>query len=248
MDEAKRFETRPIEQHEGFRFEEERSSLILTIENKVFSSKVISDLLVAVRERKKFAPYDKLVITGVADVFSLGGDVREFADSKDLPKLVRQMAQGFAEIVKELAQESQPIVTIVNGPAAGVGLSLAEVGDYIIATSAAKFVAGYKKIGLSEDGGLSYFLPRRIGESKARRMVQENQFFDAEQALEIGLVDAVAEDIKGAKSLLASQRVEKRPIDLGALEKCLVNEVIEITRLTETGNMQDIVQKFVGEK
>src|SRR3546814_6148429 len=60
-------------------------------------------------------------------------------------------------------RREKPLVTVINGPAAGAGLSLALMGDVVIAARSAKFAFAYGAIGLTPDGGASWFLPRLIG-------------------------------------------------------------------------------------
>jgi 2-(1,2-epoxy-1,2-dihydrophenyl)acetyl-CoA isomerase len=87
-----------------------------------------------------------------------------------------------------------PIVTAVNGAAAGVGCSLALMGDLIIAGESAYFLQAFRRIGLVPDGGSTYLLPRLIGRARAMEMTMLGERVPAAKALEWGLVNRVVPD------------------------------------------------------
>lgn len=103
----------------------------------------------------------------------------------------------------------------LNRPAAGAGISLALIGDIVIAGEAANFTAAYGRIGLSPDGGLSWLLPRVIGMRKAQDIIIANRRVDAAEAEAIGMVTRVvgsdelaAEGAKHAARLLWARPVQ----------------------------------------
>ena len=87
-----------------------------------------------------------------------------------------------------------PIVTAVNGAAAGVGCSLALMGDIIIAAESAYFLQAFRRIGLVPDGASTYLLPRMIGRARAMEMALLGDRVPAAKALEWGLVNRVVPD------------------------------------------------------
>jgi 2-(1,2-epoxy-1,2-dihydrophenyl)acetyl-CoA isomerase len=87
-----------------------------------------------------------------------------------------------------------PIITAVNGPAVGIGLSLALMGDLILAGHAAYFMASFTRIGLVPDGGLTFLLPRAIGFVRAREMALLAEPLPAERALDWGLINRLLPD------------------------------------------------------
>jgi len=87
-----------------------------------------------------------------------------------------------------------PIVTAVNGPAAGVGMSLALMGDMTLAARSAFFLQAFRRIGLVPDGGATYILPRRIGFSRAMELSRLGERLPADKALEWGLINRVYDD------------------------------------------------------
>lgn len=93
-----------------------------------------------------------------------------------------------------MKEHPHPIITAVNGPAAGVGCSIALMGDMIIAGKSAYFLQAFRRIGLVPDGGSTYLLPRMIGRTRAMEMALLGDKVLAEQALEWGMVNRVVED------------------------------------------------------
>jgi 2-(1,2-epoxy-1,2-dihydrophenyl)acetyl-CoA isomerase len=87
-----------------------------------------------------------------------------------------------------------PIVTAVNGPAAGVGMSLALMGDMVLAARSAFFLQAFRRIGLVPDGGATFVLPRLIGWSRAMELSLLGERLPAEKALEWGMINRVYDD------------------------------------------------------
>ena len=96
--------------------------------------------------------------------------------------------------IARLARAPKPLVTLVNGPAAGAGFSLAMLGDVVIGARSAHFTAAYGAIGLTPDGGLSWLLPRLVGLRKAQEIILTNRRIKAEEAEAIGLVTRIVDD------------------------------------------------------
>jgi 2-(1,2-epoxy-1,2-dihydrophenyl)acetyl-CoA isomerase len=90
-----------------------------------------------------------------------------------------------------LAALPLPVVCAVNGAAAGGGLGLVWCSDYVVAADDAKFATGFAALGLSGDGGSSWFLPRLVGLRRARELILHNRILTAAEALDWGLVDRV---------------------------------------------------------
>jgi enoyl-CoA hydratase/carnithine racemase len=106
---------------------------------------------------------------------------------------------------------SKPVLAAMNGPAAGVGLALACFADLRFAASGAKFTTAHGKLNLPAEYGLSWLLPRMIGLTRAAELLLSSRAFTAEEALTLGLVNAVypaeqvlAATVDYARALLAS--------------------------------------------
>jgi 2-(1,2-epoxy-1,2-dihydrophenyl)acetyl-CoA isomerase len=149
-----------------------------------------------------------VVITGGGKAFCAGGDVKDFADN--LPRigaLVKELTTYLHGAVSRLVRTPKPVVTAVNGIAAGGGFSLALAGDLVIAAESARFTMAYSKIAATPDGSSSYFLPRLIGIRRAIELHYTNRVLSAKEALEWGLVNRVVPDaeFKGAVQKLARE-------------------------------------------
>lgn len=161
-----------------------------------------------------------VVLSGSGRFFSVGGDVDLFAETgDDAEAQILDLARTFHAGVHRLATMDKPLVTAVNGPAAGAGFSLAMLGDIVIVAASAHFTSAYSAIGLTPDGGLSWWLPRLVGYRRAQEIVLTNRRIGAEEAFAIGLVTRVTTD----EELLAEAHEVARRLATGptrAIGRC----------------------------
>jgi 2-(1,2-epoxy-1,2-dihydrophenyl)acetyl-CoA isomerase len=95
-------------------------------------------------------------MAGSGRMFCVGGDVGLFASAGErVPALLSELASTLHMAVSKLARIKKPLLVLANGPAAGAGLSLALLGDIVIAASSAHFAAAHTAIGLTPDGGMT---------------------------------------------------------------------------------------------
>ncbi|GGE48683.1 enoyl-CoA hydratase [Marinicauda pacifica] len=136
-----------------------------------------------------------VVLTGAGKVFCVGGDVTAFGEAADRsPALVRRLTASLHMAVARLARMDKPLVTAINGAAAGAGFGLSLWGDAALAARSAQFTTAYGAIGLTPDAGASWLLPRLVGLRQAQRLALMNERITAGQAEAIGLVTRVVED------------------------------------------------------
>ncbi|MEQ6333671.1 enoyl-CoA hydratase/isomerase family protein [Sphingobium sp. MK2] len=136
-----------------------------------------------------------IVLTGNGRLFCAGGDVQLLAGAGDKrSEVLSELIATFHAAVARLARAPKPLVTLVNGPAAGAGFSLAMLGDVVIGARSAHFTAAYGAIGLTPDGGLSWLLPRLVGLRKAQDIILTNRRIKADEAEAIGLVTRIVDD------------------------------------------------------
>ena len=160
------------------------------------SPELIDELVDAFAWLADLAPLRALIITGAGNAFSAGGDVNWFktgveSEEIDLPSNVRRGAEVLHQAIIDMRRVEYPIIAAVNGPAAGAGFSLALACDIRIASESAFFACAYGRIGASPDGGMTYFLPRVVGPSKALELLLNDPNLTAEDALAAGLVSEV---------------------------------------------------------
>jgi 2-(1,2-epoxy-1,2-dihydrophenyl)acetyl-CoA isomerase len=135
-----------------------------------------------------------VVLAAQGEVFSVGGDLDHFVSARArIAAEAFEMTQLFHAGLMRLAQGRAPVVSAVQGVAAGGGLSLALSGDLVIASRRARFVTAYSRSGLTPDGGLTWWLPRIVGARKAFELLALNETLDADQALAAGLITRVCE-------------------------------------------------------
>lgn len=136
-----------------------------------------------------------VVLTGTGRMFCVGGDVGGFAAAgESIPLLLKEITAYVHAGVTRLARMNKPLLTAINGPAAGVGLSLALLGDIALATRSAHFTAAYTALGLSPDGGTTWLLPRLVGLRKAQELTFLNTRVTADDAVQMGLITRAVED------------------------------------------------------
>lgn len=136
-----------------------------------------------------------VVLTGRGKMFCAGGDLKTFAAQGDgLPSYIHEVVQVFHGVIARFNGMAAPVVAAINGMAAGGGLSLALSTVLTIAAESAKFTVAYTKLGLTLDGGSSYFLARLVGLRRAKELALLNPVLSARQALDWGLVNRVVAD------------------------------------------------------
>jgi 2-(1,2-epoxy-1,2-dihydrophenyl)acetyl-CoA isomerase len=160
------------------------------------SPEMIGELTNAFSWLADLAPLRALVLTGAGKAFCAGGDVNWFSkgvesEEIDLPSSVRRGADVLHQAIVDLRRIPYPVIAAVNGPAAGAGFSLALACDFRIAADTAFFAPAYGRIGASPDGGMTYFLPRVVGPSRALEILLDDPNMSAADALAEGLVSEV---------------------------------------------------------
>jgi 2-(1,2-epoxy-1,2-dihydrophenyl)acetyl-CoA isomerase len=137
-----------------------------------------------------------VLITGAGRGFSSGADLKEQRTGGDggAPDLSARLKEIYHPIITGLREMPKPVVAAVNGPAVGIGCSLALAADLIVTAESAYFLLAFVNIGLVPDGGSTAFLPARVGYARAAEMAMLGEQVPAEQALEWGLVNRVVPD------------------------------------------------------
>ena len=121
-------------------------------------------LAAAVRDAERSPEVRVVVVTGSGRAFCSGADVREFASREGA---VEAISGEYERILTGLRTMPKPVIAALNGVAAGIGASIAMACDLRYATPEAALVEAFVKIGLTPDGGATWFLPRFIGTAKA---------------------------------------------------------------------------------
>lgn len=137
-----------------------------------------------------------LVLKGAGRAFCSGADL---AARGDRPVTGGQgsylaLTQKYNPLIMKLARLEMPVISAVNGPAAGVGCSLALVADFVVAARSGYFLQAFVNIGLVPDGGSSWMLPRLIGKARATQMMMLGEKISGDQAADWGMIYKCVDD------------------------------------------------------
>ena len=157
------------------------------------------DLLAAIQEVAEDDGVRAVVVTGAGRAFSSGADLKDLSGREqrtpDGHVDVRSvLTERYHPIITTIRTMPKPVVAAVNGPAVGIGMSLALAADLVVAANSAYFLLAFVNIGLVPDGGSSLLLPERIGLARATEMAMLGERIGARQALEWGLINRVTPD------------------------------------------------------
>ncbi|MCU1415617.1 MAG: hypothetical protein JWN80_2957 [Microbacteriaceae bacterium] len=169
------------------------------------------ELATAVRDRVAELIDDSrcsvVVFVGNSRFFSAGGDVADILSNDPPEPHLRRLADTLHEAMELLAESRLLVVAAVEGSAAGAGFALALNADVVVAATTARFLTAYVGVGLTPDTGMSYLLPRVVGERRARQLLLLGTVIDAEQALDWGIVTEVvpAEGLQSRTAEIAAR-------------------------------------------
>jgi 2-(1,2-epoxy-1,2-dihydrophenyl)acetyl-CoA isomerase len=128
-------------------------------------------------------------------MFCAGGDLAHFrASGDDLPRELREITTYLHAAISLLSRLRVPVIAAVNGAVAGAGIGLLCAADLVIAAASARFTLAYTRVGLTPDGGSTFFLPRILGTRRALELMLTNRTLSAAEALDWGLASEVVPD------------------------------------------------------
>ena len=142
------------------------------------------------REANENPDVRSIILTGAGTAFSAGGDVRQMALRPD-PIVARQRLDVLHDVVRQILAGPKPVIAAIEGIAFGAGLSLAAACDHVVAAEGSRFSAAFGRLGLVADCGLFWTLPQRIGLGTTRDLLMTGRPFDAAEARQLGLADAL---------------------------------------------------------
>ena len=214
---------------------------------------------------------NSLIITGAGDTFCAGGDIKSMNSSSNKDGWTNKVSEE--EAIKSLQMKqmalthalynfSKPTIAALPGAAAGAGLSIALTCDFRFTNEKAFAIAGYGRIALTGDYGMSWLLPRIIGISKAKDMMFSNKKILAREGLNIGLFDNIIEGNNLLKSTLeyANFLSSFSPLALKAmknninsayelsLEKSLNQEAIELIKASNSNDHKEGIRAFIEKR
>jgi 2-(1,2-epoxy-1,2-dihydrophenyl)acetyl-CoA isomerase len=152
-------------------------------------------LLAATRDAADDPAVRAVVLTGNGRGFCVGQDLREHVAllEADDPAPLSTVHDHYNPLIMTIATMPKPVIAAVNGMAAGAGAGLAFACDFRIAAGTAGFLIAFANVGLTLDSGVSWTLPRLVGQARATALSILAEPIPVEAALEMGLVNAVVE-------------------------------------------------------
>jgi 2-(1,2-epoxy-1,2-dihydrophenyl)acetyl-CoA isomerase len=193
-----------------------------------------------------------IVIGGNGKHFCSGGDVAGFA--RDLERSVEARQMDFRErlgrvanLVEAVVAFDRPIIAAVHGAIAGAGLMLALCADLVIGDENSVFLFSHRRVGLSPDAGVSYFLPRIVGVKAASRLVLTAARVEAAEALALGLLgELVSGEAFEARVAKLADQMAKSPQQAVKLAKWLLYKSPAATLSEQLAAERDAIETLVA--
>ena len=189
-----------------------------------------------------------VVITGAGAGFCAGADLAEALGGStepiDLGKLLRD---GFNPVIEDIRSLPMPVIAAVNGVAAGAGMSFAMACDIVLASDSGRFCQVFARIGVIPDAGSTWFLPRIVGDMRARALTMLTDMISAADAQRLGLVWDVVGDLELENHAHAmAMRLAKQPTRAFALTKQAL-EASGVNTLAEQLELEATLQQQAGQ-
>jgi 2-(1,2-epoxy-1,2-dihydrophenyl)acetyl-CoA isomerase len=161
-----------------------------------FTTEMHGELKTALDDVKQDGSIRVLVLTGAGRAFCAGQDLsdRAVAPGGEAPDLGASLDTLYNPLVRTLRTLEMPVISAVNGAAAGAGANFALAADIVLAARSASFIQAFCKLGLVPDSGGTYTLPRLVGRARAMGLALLGDKLPADRAEEIGLIWKVVDD------------------------------------------------------
>jgi len=250
--------------YETIRVERDKDAAVITIDREkalnALNGDVLAELLTAVSELELDDKIMCVIVTGAGKAFVAGADITEMQDMG--PIHARAFAETGAAVGNSIETSHKVYIAAVNGFALGGGCELAMACDIIYASSKAKFGQPEVKLGVIPGFGGTQRLTRRVGVGKAKELVFTGDMVAADEALRIGLVDAVVapEELMAKAHDTATKIAANGPLAIAAaktvihqgqslpLEQAIVLEQRAFGELFATADQSEGMQAFVGKR
>jgi 2-(1,2-epoxy-1,2-dihydrophenyl)acetyl-CoA isomerase len=222
------------------------------------------ELRAAVEEAAADESVRSVTITGAGRGFSSGADLKAGFEPtpEGHPDVGKALRERYHPIITTIREMPKPVLAAVNGPAVGIGCSLALACDLVIARESAYFLLAFVNIGLVPDGGSSLLVPARVGHARAAEMAMLGERIPALKALEWGLINRVAADdvFEGEVDALAEQLAtgptrsyagSKRQLNAwiyAGMKEQLELEASIQQEMAASGDFLEGVQAFLGKR
>jgi 2-(1,2-epoxy-1,2-dihydrophenyl)acetyl-CoA isomerase len=231
------------------------------------TDQLAGEMIAAIEEADHDDEVNVILITGAGRGFCAGLDLTQRlngpAPSAEPSRWQRLDDLGWVgRQALVMADASKPVVAAVNGAAAGAGLSIALAADVRVISHGARITAGYARRGLNPDGGMSWFLPRMVGSTRAADLILTARDVSAEEALGLGIVAAVYPDesFREEAHAYAARLAANAPVGMTNSKRLLAEsfrndlttqlkrELTLIRRAFETEDVQEGLRAFAEKR
>lgn len=214
------------------RHEQEGSVSIVTIDRpermNAFTPETAQALRSALDDAFEADETEAVVLEGAGDrAFCVGADLARFGraiEEGDAVQVVSRSSGLMNEVIVQVVEAEQPVVACLNGTAAGGGLGLALACDLRVAADHARLTPGFLDVGVSPDGGTTWFLPRMVGTARAREILLRNEVLDAQTAKAEGLVTEVSADARLRAREVAAELADGPSFAIGSTKQRLLEQ------------------------
>jgi 2-(1,2-epoxy-1,2-dihydrophenyl)acetyl-CoA isomerase len=191
-----------------------------------FNAKMTEDILEALLAAKNDVSVRAIVLTGEGLSFSAGADLSA-RDSKWVDTEAA-LIEGYLPSLKEIMEMPKPVISAVNGAAAGIGSAYAMACDLTIMSEEAYILQAFSNIGLIPDGGANWFLINTVGYKLAYQIAIEGERIEAERCLDLGLINkVVSSDVLLDEALLWADKLSLRSSQSLKLTKQIMRKALD---------------------
>lgn len=210
------------------------------------NEQLTTDLRAALKEAEKRKEIRAIILTGAGKAFCSGQDLKEAPEPGARRSLADSLVRRYNPIIRSLRSMPKPVITAINGVAAGAGCSLALAGDLRIMAEGASLLQAFVNIGLVPDSGSSHFLAHTVGYARAFEIATLGEKISAQRALELGLVNRVvsAENLMEETRTLA-ERYAQGPTKAYAYIKKMLQRA-EHTTMEDALEYEVFMQEAAG--
>jgi 2-(1,2-epoxy-1,2-dihydrophenyl)acetyl-CoA isomerase len=221
-----------------------------------WTRQLAEDMLSALSKAADDPEVRAIVFTGEGRAFSSGADLKAGAGelgANGKPDVRTRLQTAYHPLILGIRTVPKPVIAAVNGPAVGIGCSLALAADLILAAESAYFLLAFVNIGLSLDGGASLTLPARVGHARAFEIAYLGERITAAQALDWGLINHVVpdEELDDAVAALAERLAAGPPGSYANIKRTINDRLyagfedlldLEASLQQERADSQDFVE------
>jgi 2-(1,2-epoxy-1,2-dihydrophenyl)acetyl-CoA isomerase len=200
-----------------------------------------------------------IVLTGTDGVFNTGADLSVLSGDASDGRALRSIASSLHRAIENLSRAPKPVVTGVNGVAAGGGFGLALAGDIVLLAEDARMEFAYPRVGLTGDGGSTFFLPKLVGLRRAKEIALLDEPIPPVEAVDMGLATEVASDFEDRLAELAAKLADGPTKAYGATKRLfnrspgrdlsaqMAAETDSIAKMTTTEDYERGLECFFGD-